>query len=295
MFRSDMKSISFEPHLLPHELTLLRGGEWEPAASGWLFAGVTSGSAYWLHARGNQDLINGSVLVVAPSAKGIIRCSQLTETRITYFRVEPKLLTGLVTFHEEQALERAASNELLSLRILSPADPLAQQYRTFCENRTGNHLGARLRLLDFFIQSLGTEIKGELPREEDASRNTKARLISLLREVPACELMKVEFADLAREVCCTPRHLSRTFHELVGVSFRQRQSELRLTRAKELLATTRFKVVDVALESGFQSLSLFNLMFKRHVGLPPAKWREQAAKRRNCRGGPELVHNAKVR
>jgi AraC-like DNA-binding protein len=36
----------------------------------------------------------------------------------------------------------------------------------------------------------------------------------------------------------------------------------------------------VALESGYQSLSLFNLMFKRRFGTTPAKWRFQTKSRK---------------
>jgi AraC-like DNA-binding protein len=64
------------------------------------------------------------------------------------------------------------------------------------------------------------------------------------------------------------------------MSFRQKQAQVRLLRAQELLATTESKVVEVALESGYQSLSLFNFMFKRHFGVTPAKWRDQSRSRR---------------
>jgi AraC-like DNA-binding protein len=79
---------------------------------------------------------------------------------------------------------------------------------------------------------------------------------------------------------CTPRHLSRIFRDVVGMSFRDKHAELRLHRACELLATSESKVVDVALESGYQSLSLFNQMFARRFGMSPGKWRQ---KRRNAK------------
>jgi AraC-like DNA-binding protein len=86
-----------------------------------------------------------------------------------------------------------------------------------------------------------------------------------------------------QEMCCTPRHFSRTFHEVVGTSFRDKQAEVRLRRAKELLATTQSKVLEVALESGYQSLSLFNLMFKKHTGVTPGQWRAQTRTRKSDR------------
>jgi AraC-like DNA-binding protein len=73
------------------------------------------------------------------------------------------------------------------------------------------------------------------------------------------------------------------------MSFREKQAELRMVRAQELLATTESKVLEVALESGYQSVSLFNLMFKRRFGVSPGKWREQIKKYRPCRRAPERM------
>ena len=58
--------------------------------------------------------------------------------------------------------------------------------------------------------------------------------------------------------------------ELSGVKPGERE-----TRARELLASGNSKVVDVALESGYKSLSLFNLMFARRYGTSPGKWRQK--------------------
>ena len=38
--------------------------------------------------------------------------------------------------------------------------------------------------------------------------------------------------------------------------------------------------MDVALESGYQSTSLFNLIFKQRFGVSPGRWRDQAKKRK---------------
>ena len=72
---------------------------------------------------------------------------------------------------------------------------------------------------------------------------------------------------------CSPRHLNRLFREELGASFREKQIELRLARACELLSTSNAKVVDVALESGYQSSSVFSGLFKKHFGVSPGQWR----------------------
>ena len=94
----------------------------------------------------------------------------------------------------------------------------------------------------------------------------------------------MSFDELARSTHCTPRHLSRIFRELIGMSFRDKRAELRLTRARDLLATSKSKVVEVALESGYKSLSLFNLMFTRHFGTSPGRWRQKHQANGNGKG-----------
>ncbi len=88
-------------------------------------------------------------------------------------------------------------------------------------------------------------------------------------------MLEISFGELAKATHCTPRHLSRVFCELTGMSFRDKRAEIRLARARELLATSKSKVVEVALESGYKSLSLFNLMFTRRFGTSPGRWRQK--------------------
>jgi two-component system response regulator YesN len=77
--------------------------------------------------------------------------------------------------------------------------------------------------------------------------------------------------------------LSRIFLETVGMSFRQKQAEVRLARARELLQTTNSKIYEVAVESGYPSVSLFNFMFRKRFGVTPAKWRKQLNSRKAAR------------
>ena len=88
-------------------------------------------------------------------------------------------------------------------------------------------------------------------------------------------LLEISFDKLAQMTCCTPRHLSRIFQDVVGMSFSDKRAEIRLARAREVLATGESKVVEVAMESGYKSLSSFNLMFTRRFGISPGRWRKK--------------------
>ena len=79
----------------------------------------------------------------------------------------------------------------------------------------------------------------------------------------------------------SPRHLNRLFREHLGVSVRAKQTELRLLKASQLLRETDAKIVNVALESGYRNLSLFNAMFKKRFRMTPSLWRRDKPRKKN--------------
>jgi AraC family transcriptional regulator of adaptative response / DNA-3-methyladenine glycosylase II len=52
---------------------------------------------------------------------------------------------------------------------------------------------------------------------------------------------------------------------------------LRLLKARQLLGETDQRISQIALDSGYRSLSLFNALFRKRFGLSPSAWREKAA------------------
>jgi hemolysin activation/secretion protein len=89
------------------------------------------------------------------------------------------------------------------------------------------------------------------------------------------ELATRSLTQLAEELHCSERHFSRLFREEFHISLRSRQTELRLQRARQLLAESDAKIISVAYESGYRHLGLFNAMFKRRFGVTPSQWRQQ--------------------
>src|SRR5262249_27216219 len=138
----------------------------------------------------------------------------------------------------------------------------------------------RCRMLGLFADLFREELNGQ--REGVAMRkDAKGRLRELVGQIGEAELLEHSTEGLARLLCCSERHLSRLFREEFGVSLRTKQTELRLRKAKRLLAETDAKVINVALESGYRHLGLFNLMFKRRFGVTPTQWRNQSRKKKS--------------
>jgi AraC-like DNA-binding protein len=265
---------SYEPPLVVNELVLPPGGEWSPQLPGWLIVHVTSGVGYWLHPRLNWELKPGTVVLLSEQIHGCVRASQVGELRLHFFRTEPRKLAGLVSLADQALMQNAAGDEKLSLRLLPPNAHFSDKFRQLSSESVRNTFPARVHLLHLFLDVFGGTFL-QPPTDAAGVFDARERLRQMLNQTPVSELLQLSFSELVSKTRCSPRHVSRLFTELVGVSFREKQAELRLSRACDLLATTDSKVVEVAQESGYQSTSLFSAMFKQRFGNSPAKWRQQ--------------------
>ena len=263
----------YEGHLDMREFSVPAGREWSSPLSGWSVTKVGTGTGYYLLQQVSQELETGSVILVPDGVKGSIRASQLGELSSYAFSVKLARLTGLISLVEQRQLEMAAAKRKDAVQIFSPTSPAAEKMEALraCKKREG--LQFRLKLLQFFVELIGDEL--EQPMPEEANSDARQRLQLFLKETPSSELLEMNFNEMAQRTHCTSRHLGRIFQELVGMSFRDKRAEIRLEKARELLATTDCKIADVAMESGFKSLSLFNLLFARHFGVSPGKWRQE--------------------
>ena len=84
----------------------------------------------------------------------------------------------------------------------------------------------------------------------------------------------VRLRDVAREACLSPYHFHRTFRSVFGETPHHLLLRQRLTRAAKLLCDPDRSVTDVCLEAGFESLTSFSSLFRRHFGVPPRTYRK---------------------
>jgi AraC-like DNA-binding protein len=260
-------------HLNIRQFSVPPGGEWVLPLTEWSGIRIGKGAGYYMQQQVNQELDTGSVILIPPGVKGSIRASQLGELSSYAFGVTPARLTGLITLAEQRQLEVAASKEENAVQIFPPTSQAAAKMEELHACKRQDGFLFRLKLLQFFVELVEPELEQTMP-ERDTS-DAKKRLQLFLKETSSSELLEMNFNELAQRARCTSRHLGRIFQELVGMSFRDKRAEIRLKRAQELLATTDCKIVDVAMESGFKSLSLFNLMFARQFGISPGRWRQK--------------------
>lgn len=269
-----MKTLNcqYETHLAIQEFVVPAGGELPLRLTNWTVIQIGRGTGYFLQPNLNQALETKAVLLVAGCLNGSIRASQLSELSCSVFSVIPARLTGLITIIEQAGLEVAAARKENIIQVFSSPDPVVAKMEELHAGQNRSGLRFRVKLLQLFVELVGDKLEQTLPTEDVS--DAKQRLQLFLKQTPTSELLEMNFNELAQKTHCTSRHLGRIFKQLVGLSFSAKRDALRLERAQELLATSNSKIVDVALESGYKSLSHFNHMFARNFGISPGKWRK---------------------
>lgn len=83
---------------------------------------------------------------------------------------------------------------------------------------------------------------------------------------------------LSSHVHLCPEHLLRVFKKQEGVTILQYINDLKLVKAKQMLAESDMQVKDIAEKLGFTSAGYFGRFFKSKLGVTPNYYREQRVK-----------------
>jgi AraC family transcriptional regulator len=113
---------------------------------------------------------------------------------------------------------------------------------------------------------------GRVVRELSSSRLTPAQLRMVDEYIHAHLDRKLSLADLATCLHLSVPHFERMFRATTNRPPYRYVLELRLERARLLLANGRLSLAEVAQRCGFSSQSHFTAHFTRYVGLSPARF-----------------------
>lgn len=83
--------------------------------------------------------------------------------------------------------------------------------------------------------------------------------------------------DVASHVALSNNHFCTVFSQEMGVTFTEYLTNLRITRARELLSTTAMRTGDVAYAVGYNDPHYFSYLFKKNTGLSPRDYRKDGS------------------
>lgn len=264
-------------HLRIDQIKLPPGQEWSDDAKAWRFLSLCRGAAYWLDTAKPRAFNEGELVIVPPRKKALVRASQLSEVLLHGFSFAPDLLCGFFTVAERYFFEND-TDAAREAQFLPSTHPLSQKLAALAgRHNPGQELAERAEVLGLAMTFFGEGLaRHRAPETRIVS--AQHRFQQIIFQMPDFELIHHTPEQLARLCGCSPRHFNRLFREHFGEAPRTRQTELRLLKARQLLSGSDTKIIQVALDSGYRSLSLFNALFKRRFGMSPSQWRQKGAK-----------------
>jgi hemolysin activation/secretion protein/AraC-like DNA-binding protein len=278
-------------HLSKFERIILNGAEWRLAAQDWVVLQLCEGIAYAIDSKAGKELPLGGVIVCPPNSQVTLTASVLGRARFRGMAIRVGSLTGFLTAPERQCLETEVARQCAPFLTLPADHALAGRVTQIFAQTQPPTLSSRLAFAQTFAELveplMHVALKEGMENEEN-QMEAKGRLRHFIRQIPESELTRLSLGELAKQLHCCERHVSRLFREEWGTSFPSYVSDIRLKKACQLLLQGNLKIIDVALESGHGSLAQFNYVFKRRFHKTPTEWREQqmAPPRRPARARP---------
>lgn len=80
--------------------------------------------------------------------------------------------------------------------------------------------------------------------------------------------------EIAQNIGCSVFTISKIFSQKIGMSFPEYLAHLRISYAKQLIETTTYSILDIALKAGFENQRSFNRHFLKQTGQTPSDYRQ---------------------
>ena len=128
-------------------------------------------------------------------------------------------------------------------------------------------------LLDM-LQLVSAQIGKEVQRHRLLAVAHEPAAVAAAKRYVATHLSEpLSLGRVAKDVGLSSDHFSRVFKRTTKVTFGEYVNASRIAHARELLAGSGQRVVEVAYACGFESVSHFNRVFRREVGASPTEYR----------------------
>lgn len=124
-----------------------------------------------------------------------------------------------------------------------------------------------LRILTMLIRAYQDETKPDAMLTE--KKLAMKRLEQAFDYIDAHYCERITLEEVAASVYMSQNYFSTYFRKVMNIGFSDYVTRLRLGRARELLKSSDKNVTEIAMECGFNNISNFYRLYKKHMGTSP--------------------------
>ncbi|MEL7003370.1 MAG: AraC family transcriptional regulator [Bacteroidota bacterium] len=225
--------------------------------------------------RNSHDSYSGRVLLTKPGYERTVRHAHAVPDECTIFDFTDSFYKEIIDSYP--SIKFLLNNDAHSSLIKSPPE-VEVLHQTVLSDIFKKRLN-RLRM-----DSLVLEIIGNVFSEVDndtqnfyVSANLKKHHLITVEDAKGFMLQNyqdnISLLQLARHCNVSPFHFSRIFKKITSYSPHQFLTAVRLKNSELLIRETQGSIIDVALQSGFNSIEHFTTSFSNKFGISPAAYR----------------------
>ncbi|WP_223215853.1 helix-turn-helix domain-containing protein [Rhizobium herbae] len=130
-----------------------------------------------------------------------------------------------------------------------------------------------LRVERMFMEPYTIVSSGKECKAENASASPSLGVERMCEFIAGNYLEEIDTIDIAASAGLHPKYAMNLFRRSTGMTLIKYVTLLRLSRAQAMLMNGDDSILQVALDSGFGSLSAFNKAFRQIAGMPPSDFR----------------------
>lgn len=176
-------------------------------------------------------------------------------------------------------LEKASAIVTLEDEQKKWLDIICKQLFLELSNKDSYSFDCLINLVELVIIEINRSFRykeiSESPKDMEPSEFSQV-IKDIIQYIDNNYMEDIGLNTIAKSFWLNPSYLSRQFKKSLGVTITEYILSRRVFYAKQLLATSKLNVSEVALRVGFANISYFGLVFKNSVGMTPKQFQKES-------------------
>lgn len=233
---------------------------------------VTSGNITHEVNNEKQNLKSGSMVLIRPSDYHKYSVSEGSEFKLINISFCKLHFEAVQAYFKSPVIDMMLADEMPPLIYLSSTQLSSLKKKHYLLNVGSDKNGLITQLRTLLIDIFSYFI---MEYERQSLNDSKRWLKNVLNQMNTPENIEEGLPALLRYSGFSHGHLCRIMKEELGITPTKFITDLRLTYAANLLTTTDYDILSIAMRLGFSSLSYFITIFKEKYNITPSKYRAQ--------------------